>query len=140
MAGEAELAGNTVTAALREAIAEVEDEHELTVEVSTMGDRALDGRGEELVAAAREALRNAARHAPGAHVFVFADIDAARAELFIRDDGPGFEPETVPAERRGLRDAVVGRMAAAGGNATIDSAPGHGTEVTLRLPWNGRSR
>ncbi len=140
MAGEAELAGDTVTAALREVVAEVEDEHGTAVEVSTIGDRALDARGEELVAAAREALRNAARHAPGALVFVFSDIDGTRAELFIRDEGPGFDPDAVPVERRGLRDAVIGRLAAAGGSATVDSAPGQGTEIALRLPWNGRAR
>jgi len=39
----------------------------------------------------------------------------------------------VPAERRGIRDAIVGRMAAAGGSATVESAPGEGTEVALRL-------
>ena len=39
----------------------------------------------------------------------------------------------VPTERRGVRDAIVGRMAAAGGSADVDSAPGEGTEVALRI-------
>jgi signal transduction histidine kinase len=140
MAGEAELASDTLSAALREVAAEIEDEHSTTVELTAIGDHALDPRGEALVAAAREALRNAATHAPGSPVLVFSDVTATRAELFIRDRGPGFELDAVPAERRGLRDAVIGRMAAIGGSAAIESAPGQGTEITLRLPYNGRSK
>jgi signal transduction histidine kinase len=56
-----------------------------------------------------------------------------RAEVFVRDDGPGFEPDDVPSERRGIRDAIVGRVASAGGQAEIDSSLGGGTEVALRI-------
>ncbi|HWI23135.1 MAG TPA: ATP-binding protein [Baekduia sp.] len=136
MAGETELFGGTLAAALREVVAGVEDDAEISVELSIIGDRALAADGEALVAAVREALRNAARHAPGAAVFVFAELSAERAEVFVRDDGPGFDPDSVPAERRGVRDAIVGRMAAAGGEARIDAAPGQGAEVMLIL--NGR--
>ena len=120
-------------AALRDAVATVEDEHGITVELTAIGDRPLDSAGEELVAAAREALRNAARYAGGAPVFVFAETTPTSVGVFVRDEGPGFDPEAVPAERRGIRDAIVGRMASAGGSATIESAPGEGTEVALRI-------
>jgi hypothetical protein len=134
MAGEAELVSDTVVAALRDAVAEVEDEHAIAVEFTAIGDRALDPACEELVAAAREALRNSARHARGARVFVFCQVAPdGRVEVFVRDEGPGFDPATVPAERRGIRDAIVGRMAFAGGQAKVESACGEGTEVTLRV-------
>jgi signal transduction histidine kinase len=140
MAGEAELTSATLSSAVRDVAAEVEDEYSITVELAAIGDTKLDGRGEELVAATREALRNAARHAPGAPVYVFLDIGASGAELFVRDNGPGFDFEAVPAERRGLRDAVIGRMAFAGGSATVESSLGEGTEVALKLPLDGRTR
>ncbi len=134
MAGEAELVSDTLVAALRDAVASVEDEHDITIEFTAIGDRALDPACEELVAAAREALRNAARHAGGAPVFVFCQVALdGRVELFVRDEGPGFDPVAVPAERRGIRDAIVGRMAFAGGQATVESVCGEGTEVTLRV-------
>jgi signal transduction histidine kinase len=133
MAGEAELLSETLVAALRDAAATVEDEYGIKVELTTIGDRRLDSAGEELVAAAREALRNAARYAGGAPVFVFAETTAAGVDVFVRDEGPGFDPEAVPAERRGIRDAIVGRMASAGGVATVESGPGEGTEVALRI-------
>ena len=133
MAGESELVSDTLVAALRDVVAEVEDEEAITVELTAIGERAIDPAGEALVAAAREALRNAARHAGGAPVVVFAEFKPAGVEVFVRDDGAGFDPDSVPSERRGIRDAIVGRMAAAGGSATVESAPGEGTEVALRL-------
>ena len=140
MAGEAELLSETVAAALRDAVATVEDEYEVTIELTAIGDRALDPAGEALVAAAREALRNAARHAGGAPVFVFAEMSAGRVEVFVRDEGPGFDPERVPPERRGIRDAIVGRMASAGGEAIVEAAVGEGTEVALRIPAGASRR
>jgi len=133
MAGEAELASETLAGAVRDIVAEVEDEYTLTIELTAIGDRPLDSKGEALVAAAREALRNAARHAPGAPVFVFCEIGSDRAEVFVRDEGPGFDPDGVASERRGIRDAMIGRMAVSGGRATIESALGEGTEVALLL-------
>ena len=140
MAGEAELASETLAAALREIVAEVEEEYRMTVELTAIGDRPLDTKGEALVAAAREALRNAGRHAPGAPVYMFCEIGRDRAEVFVRDEGPGFLPGEVASERRGIRDAMVGRMAVIGGRATIDSMPGEGTEVVLLLGPHGAGR
>ncbi|HEY3775587.1 MAG TPA: ATP-binding protein [Solirubrobacteraceae bacterium] len=137
MAGESDLLSETLVAAIREVVAGVEDEHEVTIECTAIGDRPLEARGEAMAAAAREALRNAARHAPGAPIVVFAEITDERAEVFVRDQGPGFELDAVAAERRGIRDAILGRMASAGGHASIDSAPGEGTEVALTLNGDG---
>lgn len=140
MAGESELASETLSAALREIVAEVEEEYRMTVELTAIGDRPLDTKGEALVAAAREALRNAGRHAAGAPVYMFCEIGRDRAEVFVRDEGPGFIPDDVASERRGIRDAMVGRMAVIGGRATIESAPGEGTEVVLLLGPHGGGR
>jgi signal transduction histidine kinase len=40
----------------------------------------------------------------------------------------------VPADRHGLSESIEGRLARAGGRATIASVPGEGTEVELRIP------
>ena len=53
--------------------------------------------------------------------------------MFVRDRGPGFDPGAVPADRRGVRESIVGRMQRHGGEAVINSVPGEGTEVELRL-------
>jgi len=137
MAGDAALSSATVVGAVKEMISEVEDEQEITVELSVVGDAPINARSVELISAAREALRNSARHAPGAAINVFLDVGSHGTELFVRDSGPGFEFESVPTERRGLRDAVIGRMQVAGGSATVESVVGEGTEVALKLPHNG---
>ncbi len=136
MAGESELASETLSAALREIVAEVEEEYRMTVELTAIGDRPLDTKGEALVAAAREALRNAGRHAPGAPVYMFCEIGRDRAEVFVRDEGPGFVPDEVANERRGIRDAMIGRMAVSGGRATIESSArrGHRGRAPAGLP------
>jgi signal transduction histidine kinase len=46
----------------------------------------------------------------------------------------GFDRAAVPADRRGVAESIEGRMRRAGGNATVTSSPGAGTEVELRLP------
>ena len=91
MAGEVELGAETLGAALRRAVAEVEDDYDAVIELTLLGERPLDRPTEALAAAAREALRNAARHAPGAPIFVFAQASPDGAEVFVRDEGPGFD-------------------------------------------------
>ena len=51
----------------------------------------------------------------------------------MRDRGPGFDAAAVPADRRGVRESIVGRMARHGGRAAIHSAAGAGTEGELTL-------
>ncbi len=124
--------GASLAAALEAVAAEVEDAHGVAIDVVTVGDRPLDGPAEALVAATREALTNAAKFAADASpIAVYAEMDGDRAQVFVRDRGEGFEPEAVPADRRGLRESIVGRMERNGGTATVRSSPGEGTEVEL---------
>ena len=120
-------------AALEAVAGEIEQAHGATVDVVVVGDLELDERGEALVAAAREAMLNAARHGGGA-VSVYAEASGARATVFVRDRGPGFDPDAVPADRRGISESIVGRMRRHGGDARVQAAPGQGTEVELTLP------
>ena len=118
---------------LAAAAAEVEDEHGVVVDVVTVGDRPGDARTAALVAAVREALVNAARHA-GAPASLYVECGPAEVSAFVRDRGVGFDPDAVPPDRLGLRESVCGRVERAGGTAEVVSAPGEGTEVRLRLP------
>jgi phage shock protein PspC (stress-responsive transcriptional regulator) len=122
---------DTVARALEAAAAEVEVAHGVAIEVVAVGDAPLDPRTEALVAAAREALVNAAKFAGDAPISVYAEVADGRAQVFVRDRGPGFDPAAVPADRRGLRESVVGRMERNGGRAVVTAAPGAGTEVEL---------
>ncbi|MBW8826458.1 MAG: PspC domain-containing protein [Acidobacteria bacterium] len=129
-----ELPGGGLAGALEAAAASVEDEHGISVEVVTVGDVSLDEHVEAVVRAAREAMVNAAKFADAGLVAVFAEVEDNGITVFVRDTGKGFEPATVPADRRGLAESIIGRMERHGGVATVRSVPGEGTEVELRLP------
>ncbi|MFR9778693.1 sensor histidine kinase [Micromonospora sp. MS34] len=88
-----------------------------------------------LAAGVAAALANVARHAPGASVTLRLARVADTAVVEVADDGPGFDPATVPAHRYGLRESIHGRMSTVGGRAEVTSAPGAGTRV--RLEWPG---
>jgi signal transduction histidine kinase/phage shock protein PspC (stress-responsive transcriptional regulator) len=121
----------TVASSLEAVAAEVEEAHGVPVEVVAVGDAPLDTRAEALVAAAREALVNAAKFAPDTAVALYAEVAPERIEVFVRDRGPGFDPARVPADRRGVRESIVGRMERHGGRAVVHTAPGEGTEIEL---------
>lgn len=87
-----------------------------------------------IAAATAEAVRNSRRHAgEGATTSVSVTTSPDELCVDIVDDGAGFDPATVPASRLGIAVSIRGRMRRlSGGDATIDSRPGHGTRVHLR--------
>ena len=89
----------------------------------------------------QEALLNVVKH---------ADVDEADAALAVegewlvarvRDEGPGFVPSEVQSD--GGRHVGLGllreRARLAGGSLEVDTAAGHGTQLTLRLPLSPRT-
>jgi signal transduction histidine kinase len=131
------------TRRLRRSCAEVEDDFGVSVDVVTVGDSALDAaaraaddeRITALIGAMREAVVNAAKHSGADNVSVYAEGETDRVSIWIRDRGKGFDLDTVPEDRRGLRDSIRGRMQRAGATVQIRTSPGGGTEVELSLPW-----
>jgi signal transduction histidine kinase len=121
-------------AALEQAAAEVEDTYAISVETVVVGDTECDDRVAALVAAAREALVNAARHAGVQTVSLYAEVEGDELSVFVRDRGAGFDIDGVGDSRHGVRGSIIGRMKRHGGRAEIRSAPGEGTEVRLMLP------
>jgi len=126
--------GTTVVAGVRLIQREVEAQHGINVEVVTVGDCELDEDLKALLAAGREATVNAAKWSGVEVVSLFAEVEASQVSLFVRDRGRGFDPQTVPADRRGLAESIHTRMTRRGGSATVISAPGEGTEVHLMMP------
>jgi signal transduction histidine kinase len=111
----------------------VEAQHRLRVEAVTVGDAPLDERLQALLGAVGEATINAARHSGADSVAVYVEVEPGAVTAFVRDQGTGFDPAAVPADRHGIRESIVGRLARHGGSASVSSGPA-GTEVVLRLP------
>ncbi len=126
-------AGASLAASVRAAAAEVEDAHGVVVDVVAVGDVSSDDRVRPVVAAAREAMVNAARHSGVDRVDVYLEVAGSRVEVFVRDRGHGFDLAAVPADRHGVRRSIVDRLERHGGSAEVRTAPGEGTEVRLRL-------
>jgi len=123
----------TLKAALTGAAAEVEDERGIPIEVVMVGDCETSDSIQALVRAAREAMVNAAKHSGADKIDVYAEVTDDLVEVFVRDRGHGFDLDTVPEDRMGVRGSILDRMARHGGRATIRSRPGDGTEVRLEI-------
>ena len=126
----------SVATAVKDAVAEVEDAQGVTIDAVCVGDSPTDERLWAAVQAAREAISNAARHGEQP-ISVYAELTATEYEVFVRDAGPGFDPDTVPADRLGIRQSIMGRVARHGGDAEVRSAPGSRTEVRIVMPRGG---
>jgi signal transduction histidine kinase len=117
---------------LREMASAIELDYAARIDVVAAG-TATTLTSTAVVGAAREAMLNAARHA-GGEVSVYIETGASSIDVFIRDRGPGIDMAKLPDDRLGIRESIVGRMARAGGTATVKAGVGGaGTEVHLHL-------
>ncbi|TMD02278.1 MAG: HAMP domain-containing protein [Chloroflexi bacterium] len=81
----------------------------------------------------QEALANAARHSHAGRVDIRIDLRSGVLRLSVRDDGDGFAAGELPPGCFGLV-GMAERARLAGATLEVESAPGSGTRVTVRLP------
>lgn len=133
--GHAPLDGiDLVSTALKQAASKVEQDFQVPVDVVVVGDHPVDDRTKALVGAASEAMVNAAKHSGAARVSLYMEATEAAVEVFVTDQGNGFEANEVPVDRKGISESIRARMERVGGQVEIDSDMDEGTEVMLRLP------
>ena len=116
----------TLSGALADAAADVEDAHGIRVELTASGDLPLDDALSQLVLAAREAMANAGKHSGVDEVAAYAEVEPDAVTVWVRDRGVGFDRAAVAADRRGIAESIEARMARAGGTATVVSSRGRG--------------
>jgi signal transduction histidine kinase len=111
---------------------------DLDVQVTAVGETKLPAACvRELCAAVEQALHNVVQHADAAHAWVFVDEDDTEVVITVRDDGRGFvydEERLRKAGKYGLLRSIRGRVTQLGGTTRVDTAPGRGTELELRVP------
>ena len=129
-------AGTDLEAALRETATHAERRHGLRTQVVVAGELApaAEALAEAVQGAVAEALTNAAKHGNATQATVFLD-PGDDGELFcsVKDDGSGFDPATTD-EGVGLSRSIRARVEEVGGRVEIDSRPGRGAEVRIRVP------
>ncbi len=127
-------APSSVHSALEAVAARIESTHHVPVDVVVVGDAPLDAALSAVVAAVGEAAGNAARHANSPEVSIYVEIESEAVTAYVRDEGEGFDPASVPADRRGIAHSITGRIERHGGQVVIDTRPGQGTEITMSIP------
>ena len=121
-----------LAAELRRDAGAIELDYPARIDVVTAGE-SIGHYSSAVVAAAREAMLNAARHA-GGDISVYVETTSSAVDIFVRDRGDGVDLDTLPADRLGIRESIIGRMTRAGGSATVRPGVGDsGTEVHLHL-------
>lgn len=92
---------------------------------------------EEIQAAVRQGLENIVEHAGATRATVFAEEDEASVTVSLRDDGVGFdydEDALTRAGKVGILRSMRGRVEDLGGEMSVTTAPGKGTEIEFRVP------
>lgn len=140
--GNGYAAAATITGAVDAMIEDVEAVHQTDVEPVVVGDGPVDDDVLTVIAALREACVNASKHAGVDVISLYLESGPDAIHASVLDRGAGFDPDAVPADRRGIADSIRGRIERRGGEVRVITAPGEGTEVTLSLPRdrNGRDR
>jgi signal transduction histidine kinase len=132
--GTAPLDGvDLVSTALKQAATRVEEDFQIPVDVVSVGDVAVNERTRSVIAAASEAMVNAAKHSGADRMSLFVEVDEDVLEVYVTDQGKGFDLSSIPADRKGISESIRGRIEKVGGSAQIESVPGEGTEVLLRV-------
>jgi nitrate/nitrite-specific signal transduction histidine kinase len=92
--------------------------------------------GIQIIRIAKEALTNVRKHAGANRAWVRFEGDGDWTRITVEDDGRGFDPAQVAGEGRqyfGLQ-IMRERAESVGGSLELDSRPGHGTRVVIRVP------
>jgi signal transduction histidine kinase len=129
-------------ATLRDHVEALRRAHGATIDLRVHGEpRLTPSQDLALLRIAQEAIYNALRHAAPARVQVTLEQDQDEARLSVRDWGPGFDAEQLPRARRTMGMATMReRAAAVRARLEVESAPGRGTEVRVRLRTGRRPR
>ncbi|RBP99890.1 ATP-binding protein [Bifidobacterium xylocopae] len=128
----------SVSSGLKEIAAEVEDAHGKPIDVVTVGDALPSAQTDALLNATRQALVNAVTHG-GEPISAYCETGKGKVEVFVRDHGDGFDPESIPPDRLGIRQSIIGRIERRGGTVEIVSRPRWGTEVRMHMPISATS-
>jgi signal transduction histidine kinase len=91
----------------------------------------------QLLRIVQEALNNVRKHAPGGEIWLRVEADSRHVRAVIRDNGPGFDPDSISQEGRFGLHTMKERAEASGGALSINSRPGSGTTIEVTMPAEG---
>jgi len=137
------IAQMSIQKGLEQLVAEVQEVSglEINLVVSREIDPKLSMRQRmQLVQIAKESLSNIVKHAFASAAAVSLLEDKRELVLSVRDDGVGISPaENGDSPGHGLKN-MEKRARSMGGTLTVNSGPDEGTEITIRVPMDGKGR
>ena len=115
-------------------------EHDAKIDVRTQGTpfRVEKPAMHELMRAVREALTNAVTHAHAQHIWIDVEFGDQHLNVEVGDDGCGFQPQETSLHGHFGIIGMQERVRLLRGQLKIDSAPGRGTHVRIRIPRKQR--
>ena len=121
--------------AIRKTLAPSLGDAQLSVRFNVPRSKLADSTAHAILGIVRELAANAVRHGGAKSIRVAGSIDSAGIAFSLSDDGCGFDPATAPGFAQGHfgLQGVRERVSAMGGTVEIDSAPGRGARVEVRL-------
>jgi signal transduction histidine kinase len=124
-----------LVAALAQHASRVGTRDRLIIDVRGPEGRLAVSRGTEtqLFGIGREAIANVLKHAHASKAWIRVEARSASVVLEVRDDGRGFDGMARHPGHFGL-ESMTSRAAQIGGVLTLESAPGHGTLVSVEVP------
>jgi PAS domain S-box-containing protein len=132
------LAGEGLTHALEWLTTQMEEVHNLSVEVLAGQPFVVSSEGMRvlLFQVVRELLFNVVKHADTDRALVTLDDEDGTLVITVEDEGRGFDPDTLEPKTEGGFGlfSVRERLRLFGGHLEIDSTPGNGTRMTAVLP------
>jgi two-component system, NarL family, sensor kinase len=109
----------------------------LQVQVSSSGTKKEPEHKKQLVVfrVIQECFQNIIKHAQANHVLVTFTYQLDSFEVLIKDDGIGFDyhPGSPASEGLGLMN-IFNRIHLVGGDVTLNSSPGAGTTIHIKVP------
>lgn len=122
-----------MTEAIRQTVTPHIGEAQLSIRFNVPRTRLSDNTAHALLSILRELCINAVKHGQAATLRIAGSIEEDRLLFSVRDDGRGFDPQTVHSIADGHfgLQGIRERAARLGGDVTIDSTPGSGTKVTV---------
>jgi signal transduction histidine kinase len=124
---------------LRDLVEALRRAHGAAIEVRVSGEPRLSpAREKAILRIAQEALHNSLRHAPGARIHLSLDDCPGDVHLSVSDDGPGFDPAALPRTSLSMGlETMRERATSVGARLAVESTPGAGCSVRLRVPKRG---
>jgi signal transduction histidine kinase len=122
---------NSYRVALLEARDDVESMYPVEIDPVLRSDAEMSAPLHAVVDAAREAMLNAAVHSGSTSIELFSDTSDGSVVVYVRDRGIGFDPVRL-SPHRGIGRCVE-RIAAAGGELSIRTTVGEGTECKIQV-------